>query len=78
MFKSPAMQLVYEACKKAGADLTSDFYDQNGNPRRDGTPLRSTYWKGRDNIPCRSGRQSLAYAAWAAGRDDRKTFGKKS
>jgi hypothetical protein len=66
-FKNPSLQGTYQACLDAVADQTSNFW-WNGKPSR-GDGLRSAFWSGYDGQPSRYVRGSLAYAAWAAGRD---------
>jgi hypothetical protein len=66
-FKNPSMQKAYDQCRAAGADPNSGLW-WNGKPSRGGATA-SAFWDGYDGIPCRYLRTSLAYAAWAAGRD---------
>ena len=61
-FKNAAMQKMYETCRSGAAAATHKMYG--------GTA--AAYWSGRAGHPSRFNRQSLAHAAWAAGRDDRK------
>jgi hypothetical protein len=70
-FKDPNMQKTYDDCRRFGADQTSVFW-WNGKPSR-GNGLRSAFWNGYDGQPSRYLRNSLAYAAWAAGRDHERT-----
>ena len=71
MFKNDKMQKMYEVCRHLAADQLGEFW-LNGKPRT-GALHRSAYWKGRQGLPCLLWpRNSLAYAAWAAGRDDRR------
>jgi hypothetical protein len=72
-FKNRTMQVHYEVCQRLARDLTSELY-VDGKPRL-GSGVRVAYWKGRDGKPCFYGRQTPAYACWAAGADDRKTLG---
>jgi hypothetical protein len=69
-FKDPKMQEMYETCRVTGLDKTGEFW-WNGKPLR-GAGHRSAYWNGYDGQPSRYLRNSLAYAAWAAGQDNEK------
>lgn len=71
-FKDKAMQALYDACRASGVVTTTEFY-HNGIPRR-GASHRVAYWKGRagEPLPYYIDRSSLAYAAFKAGRDERK------
>jgi hypothetical protein len=71
MFKVKAMQRLYDDCRRLGVDVTSEFY-YGGVPRR-GAAHRVAYWKGRAGEPRPKyiGRDSLSYAAFKAGRDER-------
>lgn len=75
-FKNRSQQEIYETCRRLAADVTSEFYVQ-GKPRS-GAAHRNAYWNGRKGQPYASHRSSLAYAAWAAGRDDQKHIDKIS
>lgn len=73
-FKDRDMQKMYDGCRQFGSDMTSNFY-YAGLPHR-GASHRSAYWNGRgDRRHVTYGRNTLVYAAWAAGQDDRKQFG---
>lgn len=69
-FADRSMKKMYDACRSFGADKNSSFYIQ-GKPHR-GAGHRCAYWNGRNGLPSRWLKNSLAYAAWAAGRDDRR------
>lgn len=69
-FKHPQLQSQYEMCRQLGNDTSSGFY-RDGRPRR-GAGHRDAYWNGRHGNPSRYIKDSLSYASWAAGRDDRK------
>jgi len=77
-FKNRQMQTLYEACRRAGTDTSSEFY-YNGVPRR-GASHRVAYWKGRAGEPQPKyvDRASLSYAAFKAGRDERVEDEKKN
>lgn len=68
------MQKCYEAARLAGADPTSEFY-RDGRPRT-GASHRVGYWQGRsgttNGLYARMGRDTLGYAFYTAGVDDRK------
>lgn len=73
-FKDKSMQKMYDACRAFAADKSSSFYVE-GKPRR-GAGHRAAYWNGRAGIKTPGAdRNSLAYACWRAGMDDRKQFG---
>ena len=76
-FKDRLMQALYDACRKHGVIATSEFYYQ-GVPSR-GAAHRVAYWKGRagEPMPRYINRTSLSYAAFKAGRDERKEDEKK-
>ena len=59
-FKDPMMQEMYETCRRI-------------QPRRLMGSSAEAYWRGREGIPYAYRRNSVAYAAYAAGRDDRKS-----
>lgn len=66
------MQRHYDLCRQFGADPTSEFYI-DGKPRTGGAVHREAYWKGRNGIPQMLWpRNSIAYACYMAGKDDRK------
>jgi len=70
-FKDATMQRCYEAMRTAGADPKSYLYAPDGS-RRTGSIDRVRYWQGRDGIaPTGTVRNSIAYACWRAGMDDR-------
>ena len=72
-FKDRMMQSLYDACREGGVDVTSEFYHKGRVPRS-GAAHRSAYWKGRagEPLPKYIDRHSLTYAAFKAGRDERK------
>jgi len=63
---------LYDTCRRLSADTSSEFY-WKGQPRR-GATHRAAYWSGRAGMPpppgC--GRESLTWACYRAGQDDRK------
>jgi hypothetical protein len=71
LFKDPALQRVYDNCRRQAADPTSNFW-RNGEPFWDGVrgDRRRAYWHGREGDPPGYRDNTLDYAAWAAGRDD--------
>ena len=71
-FKHPAMQKIYEVCRIANTNRCEPLYINGAIPSIRITGISGAYWLGRDGRPSRYVRDSLAYAAWAAGRDDRK------
>lgn len=78
-FRPPMMQALYEACRNLGRDFGSELYhrpDSGHGPvwPRGGAAHRDAYWQGRKGGHGLYGRDPriLAYAAWAAGDDDRK------
>lgn len=73
-FKDRDLQRLYKACRRFGSDKSSTFYLSNGLPHR-GASHRCAYWDGRGGRKSPYPRGTLGYAAWAAGRDDRKQFG---
>lgn len=77
MFKDRHMKSLYETCRRLGADTTSELY-YKGLPRR-GASHRVAYWVGRagEDKPNYIGRNSLSYACFKAGRDDRKADERK-
>jgi hypothetical protein len=72
-FKDKGLQKSYEMARKSGADKSSTFYIE-GRPHR-GAGHRVAYWNGRNGIKAMYLRNSLAYAFWAAGRDDLREHG---
>lgn len=76
-FKNKTMRALYDACRIYGVITTSEFY-HDGIPRR-GASHRVAYWKGRagEDLPKYIDRGTLAYAAFRAGRDERKEDEKK-
>lgn len=77
IFKDRTMRALYDACRMYGVIVTSEFYHK-GVPRR-GASHRVAYWKGRagEPLPKYIDRQSLSYAAFKAGRDERKADQRK-
>jgi hypothetical protein len=74
-FKDQDMQKMYDGCRMFGTDKSSTFYLANGLPNR-GASHRAAYWNGRGGrAHVMYGRNTLVYAAWAAGKDDLKEFG---
>jgi hypothetical protein len=70
-FKNQMMQTQYEACRNAAADKSSEFYLADGG-RHGGASHRNLYWAGRDGIrPVGLVNNTLGYACWRAGMDDR-------
>ncbi len=65
-FKNERMAAVYAYCRKHGKESTPDN-------RVIGGVIREAYLKGRSGIRAMWPRNSMAYAGWAAGRDDRKS-----
>jgi len=76
-FKDKMMQRLYDDCRRLGVVATSEFY-HNGVPRR-GASHRVAYWRGRagEPLPKFIDRNTLAYAAFKAGRDERREDEKK-
>jgi hypothetical protein len=79
-FKDPSLQRCYEAARKAGADLASEFYTSPlgaEGPRcpRVGAAHREAYWKGRAGVLRVTVPGSQARAFWTAGQDDAKALG---
>jgi len=72
-FKDKHLQKCYALARQFGADRTSTFYLE-GQPRR-GAGHRAAYWNGRSGQQNTYRRTSMAYAFWAAGRDDLREFG---
>jgi hypothetical protein len=66
-FKDARMNALYEICRGLANNPKSDFWN-NGKPRRS-NGITSAFWSGYNGEPARHLRTSLAYAAWAAGRD---------
>lgn len=67
MFKDRLMDEMYRACRTLAA--AGEFTQRYGTY---GT-CHEAYWNGFRGVkPKRYSRNSLAYAAWAAGRDDAK------
>ncbi len=73
-FKNPRMLAAYEAARLHGNDVNSEFYC-DGRPRT-GASHRVAYWHGRSGITtslyARMTKDTLGYAFYAAGRDERK------
>lgn len=70
-FKDRSMQEMYETCRRMAADKTSTFYNADGT-RHTGAAHRNYYWRGLDDIrPVTLAKNTLAYACWRAGMDDR-------
>lgn len=70
-FKSYAMQRMYAACRTTALDKSSEFWI-DGKPRLGGAAHRVAYWAGFNGEPPRYLRNTLAYAAWAAGQDNER------
>jgi hypothetical protein len=74
-FKDRQMQKFYEAVLKAGADrrpgVRTAYWMETGQRRR-GSSDRNAYWLGLDGRPANFPRNTLGYAAWAAGQFARK------
>jgi hypothetical protein len=68
-FKDPAMQATYETCRRIAAERGGELFKYDGKFPRRGGGMSSAFWNGYDGQPTRYLRTSLAYAAWAAGRD---------
>lgn len=67
-FKDRSMQRMYESCRAHGQDRSSSFWIE-GRPHR-GAGHRAAYHNGREGLRPSWPRNTLAYAAWAAGCDD--------
>jgi hypothetical protein len=60
---------MYEACLRTAADLTSEMYLPDGEPRR-GAGHRIAFWNGYEGrAPIAIPRNTLAWAAYQAGRE---------
>ena len=69
--RDPRLAQHYDDCRRLAADPTSSFW-HDGRPAR-GAGHRAAYWDGRDGVPNhKHPRLTFAWAAWHAGRDDRK------
>lgn len=71
-FSNQSMQKVYDACRALAPDKASEFWTKAGT-RRTGSNVRNAYWRGLDGGDANCRKDSLLYAAWAAGRDDRRS-----
>lgn len=69
-FKNRNQQRFYEIMRTLAKQQDSDLYLASG-ARRTGAAHRNAYWQGLDGHPARYIRDSLCYACWRAGRDDR-------
>lgn len=72
-FQTPARQSFYETTLQLGNDTATEFYHA-GRPRR-GAVHRNAYWDGRCGATAalrRWPKESWAYVAYCAGRDQRK------
>lgn len=65
-FKDERQASVYQYCRIRGVDST----EVN---RKFGGVIREAYHKGRAGLRAMWPRTSMAYAAWAAGRDDARS-----
>lgn len=72
-FKEPALQRMYETCRRYAADKDSAFWHE-GVPSR-GAGHRHAYWNGRLGLRASWPKNTFAYAAWAAGQDDLRQYG---
>jgi hypothetical protein len=70
-FEDKSQQVTYDTCRTLGTDRASEFYLPSGK-RRTGANHRNAYFKGLDGLASTYQKTSMLYAAWAAGRDDRK------
>jgi hypothetical protein len=71
-FKDRGMQEMYETCRRLAADKTSTFWNADGTRHR-GASHRNYYWHGLDGVrPVGLVQDTLGYACWRAGMDDRK------
>lgn len=70
-FESESQRVLYDIYRRLGTDRTSEFYRANGC-RDTKDVIRNAYFKGLDGLASTYQKTSMSYAAWAAGRDDRK------
>jgi hypothetical protein len=71
-FTNKGLQAMYSECRRLGDDPQSSFYSHGSGIPNTLAGHRSAYFNGRRGDPAKHAQNTFAYAAWAAGRDDRK------